>query len=100
MTGTNVHGYELVYIVQPQATEDAILGFNQRLTDLIASQNGEVTNTEMWGLRTLAYPITKFFEGHYVLLRFQMDPAGSAELDRVLGLSEDIIRYLIVRTDE
>ncbi len=100
MTGENVHEYELVYIVQPQATEDAILGFNQRLADLIAGQNGEVKNTEMWGLRTLAYPIKRFFEGHYVLLRFQMDPAGSAELDRVLRFSEDVIRYLIVRTDE
>lgn len=100
MTGANVHEYELVYIVQPQATEETILGFSQRLNDLIVSQHGEIQDTELWGLRTLAYPIKKFFEGHYVLQRFQMDPAGTAELDRVLRFTEDVIRYLIVRTDE
>ena len=70
------------------------------MADMLASQEGEVLETELWGRRTLAYPIKKVFEGHYVLQRFTMPAQGTAEIDRYLRLSEDVIRYMLIRTDE
>ena len=98
--GKERHEYELVYIVQPEVSDDALTSFNERVTELIGAQNGEVTGTELWGKRTLAYPIRKQFEGHYVLHRFEMAPTGTPELERMLRFSEDVLRYLVIRTDE
>ncbi len=54
----------------------------------------------MWGKRTLAYPIKKLFEGHYVLHRFEMAPNGTGEIDRLLRYNENVLRYLLIRLDE
>jgi small subunit ribosomal protein S6 len=94
------HEYELVFIMQPELDEQGIFNINERLTQIVTSQEGTVSGTEMWGKRTLAYPIKKYFEGHYVLHRFQMNPSGAAEIDRLLRFNENVIRYLMIRTDE
>ena len=92
--------YELIYILHPDMDEDSILALNERVSELIAGQEGSVLTTELWGKRTLAYPIKKLFEGHYILHRLQMPPAATAEVERLLRFNENVIRYLIVRTDE
>lgn len=94
------HEYELVFVMQPDLDEQGIANINDRIAQIITNANGTIDSTEMWGKRTLAYPIKKFFEGHYVLHRFQMDPSGTAELDRLLRFNENVIRYLVIRTDE
>lgn len=96
----DLRDYELVYILQPEISEEAILGLNERLSQVVTDQQGVMTTTELWGRRTLAYPINKMFEGHYVLHRFQMAPGGTSEIDRLLRFNEDVVRYLLVRTDE
>jgi small subunit ribosomal protein S6 len=92
--------YELVYILNPDLDEPSILSLNERIAQIITTQDGEMTNTELWGKRTLAYPIQKRVEGHYVLHRFQMAPQGTNELDRVLRFNESVLRYLLLRSDE
>jgi small subunit ribosomal protein S6 len=100
MADSDLHEYELVYILQPELDEQGVLGVNERLAQIVESQSGTITNTELWGRRTLAYPIAKHFEGHYVLHRFEMLPAGTGELDRMLRLNENVLRHLLLRTDE
>ncbi len=100
MESTDRREYEMVYIAQPDIGDDGLRQLNDRMTQAITNQKGAMTNTEIWGKRTLAYPIKKFYEGHYVLHRFQMAPEGTEELDRLLRLNENVIRYLIFRTDE
>lgn len=95
-----VHEYEVVYIVQPAADEETQNTLNERFNQVIAGFGGEITGFEPWGRRTLAYPINKFFEGYYMLTRFTMQPEGASELDRFMRLNEDIIRYMVIRTDE
>jgi small subunit ribosomal protein S6 len=92
--------YEIVYIAKPTLGEDGVQALNDRFAAVIGGQNGEITATEMWGKRTLAYPIEKFFEGVYILSRVAMPPQGTIEVDRMLRLNEDVLRHLIVRTDE
>ena len=99
-TGTETREYEMVYVTQPDIGDDGLRQLSDRLTQTISSQHGAISATETWGKRTLAYPIDKYFEGHYVLQRFQMAAAGTEELDRLLRLNENVLRYLILRTDD
>lgn len=99
-TGSENREYEMVYVAQPDIGDDGLRQLNDRLAQAISSQQGAISTTEVWGKRTLAYPINKYFEGHYVLQRFQMAAAGTEELDRLLRLNENVLRYLILRTDD
>jgi small subunit ribosomal protein S6 len=97
---TDIRQYELLYILQPNVEQTAMAELTNRLTQAITGQQGEILGTELWGKRNLAYTIQKYGTGHYVLHRFQMNPAGTAELDRLLRFNENVIRYLIMRDDE
>lgn len=92
--------YEMVLVARPTLGEEGITALNEKLAQVIAGQSGEVQETEMWGKRTLAYPIKKFFEGVYVLHRIALPPQNTAEVERYMRFNEDILRYLILRTDE
>lgn len=100
MAETNNHEYELVFVARPNLGEEGVTALSDRLSQVVAGQAGTVQGVEMWGKRTLAYPINKYFEGIYVLNRISMPPQGTVELDRLLRFNEDVLRYLIVRTDE
>ena len=80
--------YELVYILQPDLDEAGVLGVNERVGQVVAGKNGSVISTEVWGRRTLAYPIKRYFEGQYILSRIQMDPAGATDVERLLRSNE------------
>ena len=100
MSSTDLHNYEMVYILQPDADNKTITDLQGRLAQAISNQQGEVKATEVWGKRTLAYPIQKHVTGYYVVQRFAMNPAGADELDRLLRLNETVIRYLIIRDED
>ncbi len=92
--------YELILITHPELEESA---FNEAITRVqgwITEANGEITKTELWGKRKLAYPIRKLTEGYYVFMNIKMDPKFSATLDRNLRFLEPVIRYLVVAKDE
>jgi len=65
----------------------------------VKSANGEVASVDVWGRRNLAYPINNHREGIYVLFQAKMSPSALTELERNLKLSEEIIRYLLVKVD-
>lgn len=100
MSEQAMNSYELIYIIQPKLDEDGINGVNERVAQAITGQNGQVVSTEKWGQRKLAYPINNHFLGYYVLHNVEMPPSGVAEVERVLRLNEEVIRFLIVRKDE
>ena len=92
--------YELVFVLVGNLDDEGVRAFNERLNQVVTTQSGAVTTTEIWGRRTLAYPIGKNFDGIYVLQRLQMQPSGVEEVDRFLRFNESVIRYLLIRTDE
>jgi len=98
MSNQESRGYELVYIIQPDVNEDGLGALNERITQAIVAQGGEIAGTELWGKRALAYPIKKKFEGHYVLHRVNMPGSGLEEVERLLRFNEDVMRYLFIRT--
>ena len=86
--------YELLYIIDAATTEEEIAALVERFKTLI-EQNGTVTEMEEWGKRKLAYLIDYKSEGYYVLVKFTSAPAFPAELDRVLKITDGVIRSLI-----
>ena len=87
--------YEVVYIIDPAQGEEAIAALVAKFKTL-AEQNGSAVEVEEWGKRRLAYAINYKTEGHYVLMSFTSDSAFPKELDRVLGITDGILRSMIV----
>jgi small subunit ribosomal protein S6 len=69
-------------------------------TEIVTANGGQVVKTESWGLRTLAYRIKKNRKGHYVLFNIDAPYAAVAELERNMGLNEDVLRFMTLRVDE
>ncbi len=86
--------YELLYIIDPDLGEEATAGIVEKFKTLI-EQNGTLGEVEEWGKRKLAYLINDKPEGYYVLVKFQAAPEFPAELYRVLGITEGVMRALI-----
>lgn len=92
--------YEVMYIVDPETPGDKIGKLNEAVGQLVEKQGGTVVRMDDIGLRTLAYPINKRTEGHYVL--FEIDGSGQEimELERRMRVNDMIMRYITVRIDE
>ena len=92
--------YELLFFVNPSIDDEARAGGMKRIDNTIVENGGTVDSVEDWGKRKLAYAIDKLTEGDYTLINFHMDPASIAELDRILGITDGVIRSMIVRRDD
>ncbi len=92
--------YELIYIIDTAVDEETRKGLIERFNDLIAANQGTVEKVEEWGKRRLAYPINDKPEGYYVLVNFSAPSSLPMELERNLGITEPIMRYLVTRVEE
>jgi small subunit ribosomal protein S6 len=92
--------YEVMYIVDPEAGQEKVTELNEAVTKLIEKEGGTVVRLDDVGIRHLAYPINKKYDGHYVL--FEIDGSGQeiAELERRMRVNDLIMRYMTVRVDE
>ncbi|GIL12154.1 MAG: 30S ribosomal protein S6 [Chloroflexota bacterium] len=92
--------YELTFIVRNDPSDEVINNtITQVQTWLEANNMGQVTKIDRWGRRKLAYELDKQREGYYVCLNADVDPVNLPELERNLKLSPNILRYLLIRTD-
>ena len=91
--------YEVVYILDPALGEEAIAAMVEKFKTM-AEARGTVAEVDEWGKRRLAYPINDLNEGYYVLMTFTADAAFPAELDRVLRITDGVMRSMIVCKDE
>ena len=91
--------YELTYIVR-SLEEPALNAVHVRIANQIAAAGGEVTARNDWGKRHLAYPIRKNNEGYYVTLQVNLPPQAVRGLERALQLTDDVLRYLVIRVEE
>ena len=86
--------YELMYIINPNLTEEETAALVEKFKAMI-EQNGTLDEMEEMGKRKLAYEINYISEGYYVLVKFTSAPDFPAELDRVLGITDGVMRSLI-----
>ena len=91
--------YELAFIVRPNVDDYGVTAVVDKVSQFVKSANCEVASVDVWGRRNLAYPINNHREGIYVLFQAKMSPSVLTELERNLKLSEEIIRYLLVKVD-
>jgi small subunit ribosomal protein S6 len=91
--------YELVWILGSDAGEEQGTESVEKITTLVADAGGELSGTEVWGKRTLAYPIQKNNEGYYLQANFELDTSRAQEIEHALGADQSIIRHLLVRDE-
>ena len=86
--------YEVMYIINPNFTEEQTAAVVEKFKALVEA-NGTLEEMEEMGKRKLAYEINYISEGYYVLVKFTSGPEFPAELDRVLGITDGVMRSLI-----
>ena len=91
--------YELVLVLSLSKGEEAVEALKAKFTDMI-SKHGTLGEVEEWGKRKLAYPINYETEGFYVVAQFECDENFPAELDRVINITDGVLRSLIVTKGE
>lgn len=91
--------YETLFVIKPDLTEEATAAVVNKFTTLIADNGGTVENVNVWGKRRLAYPIEKHVEGYYVLVNFKSEATLPLELNRVFGITDEILRNIVVRSE-
>ncbi|MDO7906174.1 30S ribosomal protein S6 [Paenibacillus sp. JX-17] len=87
--------YEVMYIIRPDIEQEAVQAAVEKFQGIISNGGGEITNHDVMGKRRLAYEIKKFRDGFYVLVNFTAEPAVVTELERIMKISDEVIRYLI-----
>jgi len=95
-----VRTYELLLILNPTLNEEERAAVLTRIDTLITENGSKPDNVEEWGKRKLAYEIDKMNDGYYVLYDFKAEPTNVAEIDRVLGITDAVVRFIIVRRDD
>jgi small subunit ribosomal protein S6 len=91
-----MRNYELMYIIRPDVEAETVQAVTEKFQGIIAN-GGEITKHDVMGKRRLAYEINKHRDGTYVLVHFKSQPAVVAELERVLKISDEIIRHIVVK---
>ncbi len=95
-----MRNYELAYIASPDLDEETLTDLQDRIRGWIEDAGGEVVDVEQWGRRKLAYPIDNNRDGFYYFVQTQMPSQGPAALERDLQVTEEVLRYMVIRRDQ
>lgn len=96
-TNTQIRKYEIVFISNPEITDQEIEELVKIVSKEINDLSGTIIKTDIWGLKKLSYPIKKFKEGNYVLIEFDILPSSISKLNKTVESNETIIRSLITK---
>ena len=91
--------YEVLYIINPTLGEEGTAALVEKFKAMVEAE-GTLTNIDEWGKRRLAYLIDDLSEGYYVLMNFESNPAFPAELERVMKITEGVMRCMITVVEE
>jgi small subunit ribosomal protein S6 len=92
-----VRQYEIMVILDPEADEQQVGSVVDRIGKILSEHGGEVSNVDRWGRRKLAFEIDRRSEGFYLVLAATAESDALAELDRVLSLADEVLRFKVVR---
>ena len=92
--------YECVFIARQEISSTQAEQLADEMAEIIVNNGGEVKNREYWGLKNLAYRIKKNRKGHYTMFHLEAPSDAVGEMERNMGLNEDILRHLTIRLDE
>jgi small subunit ribosomal protein S6 len=95
-----VKGYETICILNPDLSEEEVQEATERYSAIIAEHGGEMTKTDNWGLRKLAYKIQGHPRGHVIYFLYSGRPETVNELERNLRILDQNIRFMTVKVDD
>ena len=91
--------YEVLYIIDPAQGEEGIAALVEKFKAMVEAE-GTLTNIDEWGKRRLAYPINDLPEGYYVLMNYESKPELPAEMERVMKITDGILRCMTTVVEE
>lgn len=91
--------YETVFIINPNIEDSGVKALIEKFSNLINS-DGKVDSVEELGKKKLAYEIKKHKEGNYIAINFEANPELIKELERIYRITDEIIKFIVVRKDE
>ncbi|MBL8666731.1 MAG: 30S ribosomal protein S6 [Rhodospirillales bacterium] len=91
--------YECVFITRQDISAPQVEAIADHFTKVVEEGGGTIAKREYWGLRSLSYRIRKNRKGHYMLLNIDAAAPAVHEMERQMGLNEDVVRHLTVRVD-
>ena len=92
--------YEHVYLARQDVSTQQVEALTKEYTQVIQDGGGKVGKLEYWGLKTLNHKIKKNRKAHYTLLNIEAPPAAVAEMERRMGISTDVLRFLTIRVEQ
>ena len=92
--------YESVFIARQDISTTQVESMADDFAGIITNAGGTIHKREYWGLRSLAYRIKKNRKGHYIMFNFETDGPTLKEYERIMGLNEDVLRFLNIRIEE
>jgi small subunit ribosomal protein S6 len=92
--------YELLLLLNPSLDEETRAGVLDKAQGVITADGGVVDAVDSWGKRKLAFEIDKVAEGDYVLVEFHTAPGAISELDRVLRITDPVIRFMLLARED
>lgn len=88
--------YEAAIVFSVAGGDEAVAALNTKFNDLIA-KHGTVESVDDWGKRKLAYLINDEAEGYYTFITFQSEPDFPAELERIAGITDGVLRIMVIK---
>ena len=95
-----IRDYETTFILNPDMDEEDRDSLMERINGIITDNGGEISDTDVWGMRKLAYEINDYTNGFYTVLSFSGNADLVNELERNFKLISDVLRYLIIRVED
>jgi len=92
--------YEHVFLARQDLSQAQVDALAATATEIVEANQGKVTKTETWGLKSLAYKIARNRKAHFVMLNIDAPAGVVAELERQTAINEDVIRFMTVRVEE
>lgn len=95
--GIKMNKYEMLFILSPSISDEEKDAIIAKFSNIIEEKGGKVANVDKWGIKKLAYPIKFKTEGFYVLMNFESTAEASQYVDRLMLITDNVLRCLIVR---
>ena len=92
-----MNSYELLYIIDNDLSDEAKENLVAKISAVVTDNGGTVDGVDKWGTRKLAYPINYQSEGYYVLVNFTAPATLPSEVERVLRITDGVVRFLVVK---
>lgn len=92
--------YEHVFLARQDVSQQQVDALVEQYTGLITEMGGSVAKTEYWGMKSLAFRIKKNRKAHYTLMNIDAPSAALSEMERQMGINEDVLRFMTIRLDE